>query len=123
MVRTLLVCAALAAAARAAEAPAAGFEQQLAAATASARVTVVHFWAPWCPNCRAELADGGWSGFIARNPDVNVVFVTIWNPADGRDVLEKSGVGAPWPNVDTIQFDGLLLVRSKRHKLPNRSPA
>jgi len=55
---------------------------------------VVHFWAPWCPNCRAELAGGAWSGFIAGNPDVNVVFVTIWNPADGRDVLEGSGVGA-----------------------------
>jgi hypothetical protein len=27
------------------------------------------------------------------NPDVNFVFVTIWNPTDGRDVLEKNGVG------------------------------
>jgi thiol-disulfide isomerase/thioredoxin len=69
-------------------------EQQIADATSSPRVTVVHFWAPWCSNCRAELANGGWSGFIAANPDVNFVFVTVWNPADGRDVLEKSGVGA-----------------------------
>ena len=38
--------------------------------------------------------DNGASGFIAGNPDVNFVFVTIWNPSDGRDVLEKNGVGA-----------------------------
>ena len=55
---------------------------------------MVHFWAPWCPNCKAELANGGWSGFIAANPDVNFVFVTIWNPTDGRELLEKNGVGA-----------------------------
>jgi thiol-disulfide isomerase/thioredoxin len=73
---------------------AAALEQHLADTTKSASVTVVHFWAPWCPNCRAELANGGWSGFIAANPDVNFVFVTIWNPTDGRDLLEKNGVGA-----------------------------
>jgi thiol-disulfide isomerase/thioredoxin len=79
---------------RADDRPASSIEQQIADATSSSRVTVVHFWAPWCPNCRAELDNGGWSGFIAANPDVNFVFVTIWNPADGRDVLEKHGVGA-----------------------------
>ena len=97
MTRSILLCAAaaaLAAPARADDGPAPTIEQQIADATSSERVTVVHFWAPWCPNCRAELADGGWSGFIGRNPDVNFVFVTIWNPADGREVLERSGVGA-----------------------------
>jgi thiol-disulfide isomerase/thioredoxin len=78
------------AAAAAAPAP---VEQELAEATKSPRVTVVHFWAPWCPNCRAELASGGWSGFIAAHPDVNFIFVTIWNAADGRELLEKNGVG------------------------------
>jgi thiol-disulfide isomerase/thioredoxin len=79
---------------RAGDAPAPAIDQQVADATKSTGVTVVHFWAPWCPNCRAELANGGWSGFIASNPDVRFVFVTIWSPTDGRDVLEKNGVGA-----------------------------
>jgi thiol-disulfide isomerase/thioredoxin len=83
----LLSCAALA------DAATASVEQQVADATKSAQVTVVHFWAPWCPNCKAELAGGGWSSFIAANPDVNFVFVTIWNPVDGREMLHMYGVG------------------------------
>jgi thiol-disulfide isomerase/thioredoxin len=98
MTRRILI-AALAASlmsftARAADTASSPLEQQLAAATQSGNVTVIHFWAPWCPNCKAELANGGWSGFIAANPNVNFVFVTIWNPADGRELLEKNGVGA-----------------------------
>ena len=97
MIRRLALAAALLLGAlpvRADDTPVPAVEWQLADATRSPRVTVVHFWAPWCPNCRTELANGGWSGFIAAHPDVNFVFVTIWNPADGRDVLEKNGVGA-----------------------------
>jgi thiol-disulfide isomerase/thioredoxin len=97
MIRAIHILAAaalLACAARAAEDPASAFERRVADATKSANVTVVHFWAPWCPNCRAELANGGWSGFIAANPNVNFVFITIWSAADGRDVLEKNGVGS-----------------------------
>ncbi len=74
--------------------PSAAFEQRLAEATKSPKVTVVHFWAPWCSNCQNELANGAWSGFIATNPDVKFIFVTLWNPVDGRDYLEKHGVGA-----------------------------
>lgn len=94
--RHLAICAAAFAAlgaARAQDAAPASIEQQLAEATRSPKVTIVHLWAPWCPNCRAELSSGGWSAFIGANPDVNVVFVTVWNPADGREVLAKYGVG------------------------------
>jgi thiol-disulfide isomerase/thioredoxin len=80
--------------ARAAIDPSAELEHTLADATKSKSVTVVHFWAPWCPNCKDELANGGWSSFIAANPDVNFVFVTIWNAKDGHELLAKNGVGA-----------------------------
>jgi thiol-disulfide isomerase/thioredoxin len=95
----LVLLAALAAlvplrALRAADPAVQAFEQRLSDAARSPKVTVVHFWAPWCPNCRHELADGGWSGFIAANPDVNFVFVTVWNTTDGREVLLRNGVGA-----------------------------
>jgi thiol-disulfide isomerase/thioredoxin len=98
MFRRILLCylapALLVPALRAQVSPASAIEQQVADATKSPKVTVVHFWAPWCPNCKEELSNGGWSGFIASNPGVNFVFVTIWNPADGREMLEKYGVGA-----------------------------
>jgi thiol-disulfide isomerase/thioredoxin len=105
MIRRLLLsglaAGLLACALRADEGATAAFEQQVADATRSAQVTVVHFWAPWCPNCKAELANGGWSGFIAAHPDVHFIFVTIWNPTDGRDLLAKNGVGAE-PNFQLL---------------------
>lgn len=58
----------------------------------SPRVTVVHFWAPWCPNCRAELAGGAWSRFIDSNPDVSFIFVTVWNDSDGASLLASEGL-------------------------------
>lgn len=91
---SLLAATALSCTARADDSPSSAVERRLSEATRSHGITVVHLWAPWCPNCRAELAGGGWSGFIAANPAVNFVFVTIWSQADGRDLLAKNGVGA-----------------------------
>lgn len=57
------------------------------------KVTVVHTWAPWCPNCHVEMRDEGWARFIADHPDVDFAFVEIWN--DGRDshqVLARYGL-------------------------------
>jgi thiol-disulfide isomerase/thioredoxin len=88
-----LMAGSLAVAAHAAESVPLPIERQVAAAIKSSRVTVVHFWAPWCPNCKAELAAGGWSGFITGHPDVDFIFVTAWNPTDGRELLAANGVG------------------------------
>ncbi len=72
----------------------ANVEQQVLAQTKSPNVTIVHLWAPWCPNCKAELH--GWTAFLEANPDVNVVFVTVWRgeQGDGRALLEQNGIGA-----------------------------
>lgn len=67
-------------------------EEQVAAVTAGPQVTVVHFWAPWCPNSRAELAKEGWGTFVASNLDVKFVFVTMWSADDGKTLLAESGV-------------------------------
>jgi len=69
-------------------------ERQVAEAVKSPQVTVVHFWAPWCSNCKNELARDGWSTFIGSNPEVKFIFVTVWHNEDGRALLEKNGVGA-----------------------------
>lgn len=78
-------------------------EQQVAEAVKSPKVTIVHLWAPWCPNCKAELANHGWESFLAANPDVNVIFVTVWRgeQGDGRPMLEANGVRAQ-PNFQLL---------------------
>jgi thiol-disulfide isomerase/thioredoxin len=75
-------------------ADAAAIEQQVADAVKSPKVTVVHFWATWCPNCKAELASGGWRDFVNANAEVNFVFVTAWDAKPGAPELEKYGLGA-----------------------------
>ncbi|HWA10655.1 MAG TPA: thioredoxin fold domain-containing protein [Opitutaceae bacterium] len=68
-------------------------EQQVSEAIKSTGVTVVHFWAPWCPNCASEMSHNAWSKFIAANPTTNFIFVTIWSDEDGHAVLAKNGIG------------------------------
>ena len=104
MLRNLLVAGVLLAPAflRADETPTAAFERELAGATESEEVTVVHLWAPWCSNCKSELSNSGWSKFIAANPKVHFIFVTIWNEADGHELLQRNGVGAE-PNFRLLR--------------------
>jgi len=50
---------------------------------------VVHFWAPWCPNSKNELANG-WAELVADNPNVTFTFVTVWNDNEkGASTLDK----------------------------------
>ena len=77
-------------------------ENQVAEATKSAKVTAVHFWATWCPNCRAEHADGGWRKFIEANPEVNVIFIAVRDEKSGAAELAKYGIG-PQKNFQHLQ--------------------
>ena len=55
-------------------------------------VHVVHFWAPWCPNAKNELA-AGWGDVVRANPDVSFTFVSIWNDGEsGQDVLAEHNI-------------------------------
>jgi thiol-disulfide isomerase/thioredoxin len=76
-------------------------EEQVAAAVKGPQVTVVHFWAPWCPNSKAELAKGAWSLFLATNTDVKFVFVTVRSTEDGKALLLENGIG-PQANLTLL---------------------
>ena len=75
-------------------------EMQVGELVARPQVTVVHFWAPWCPNCRAEMDPAaGWANFIAANPNVQFVFLNIWHKGqDPAPRLAAAGLG-PQPNL------------------------
>lgn len=79
--------------------PAGDMEKAVAALVAGPQVTVVHFWAPWCPNCRAEMAPDGWAKFVGANPEVKVVFLNLWHRGqDPAPKLTAGGLGAQ-PNL------------------------
>lgn len=78
----------------AADAPGAAVEDQLSQLAAAERVTVVHLWAPWCSNCKAEMRPDGWAKFVRENPEVTVVFVNIWHAdQDPAPKLAAGGLG------------------------------
>lgn len=85
-------------------------EREVAEMTKSSNVTVVHFWAPWCPNCHAELKSGGWKQFIEANPKAKVVFITVRDERNGAPELAKFGLG-PQKNFVHLQ-----------HPNPSRRP-
>ncbi len=77
-------------------------EEQVAEAVKSSKVTVVHLWATWCPNCEAEMRNGGWKKFVEANPEVNFIFVTVRDEKPGGPALAKHGLG-PQKNLTHLQ--------------------
>ncbi|HWL17518.1 MAG TPA: thioredoxin family protein [Opitutus sp.] len=67
------------------------FEREVRELVQRPQVTVVHFWAPWCPNCQREMRPDGWAKFVADNPNVTVVFLNIWH--GGLDPAPKLAAG------------------------------
>jgi thiol-disulfide isomerase/thioredoxin len=81
-------------------------EQKILAAIKSPELSVVHFWAPWCSNCQAELKSGGWLKTVKDNPQVHFYFVSVWNGGeDGRALLKKFEI-ADQPNVTILADPG-----------------
>jgi thiol-disulfide isomerase/thioredoxin len=62
-------------------------EQEVAGIVKGSQVTVVHFWAPWCSNCKEEMRPGGWAKFVNENPAVKIVFINVWH--SGQDPAPK----------------------------------
>lgn len=77
-------------------------ERQVAEAVKSPQVTIVHFWASWCPNCHAELKGGGWKNFIEANPQTKVIFIAVRDEKPGAPELAKFGLG-PQRNLTLLQ--------------------
>lgn len=103
ILRSVIAGVLLATASLRAQSPA---EQQVVDAIKSSALTVVHLWAPWCPNCQAELKNGGWLKMVKENPEVRFYFVSVWNGGeDGRAMLKKFDI-PDQPNVTILADAG-----------------
>ena len=81
-------------------------QQKIRDAIKSPDLTVVHLWAPWCPNCQTELKSGGWLKMVKANPQVKFYFVSVWNDGgDGRAMLQRFQI-AEQPNVTILADPG-----------------
>ena len=79
-------------------------------------IYVVHFWAPWCHNSKAEFRNG-WHRVVEENEDVEFIFVTVFNDGEiGEATLERFSI----PDR-VIRFaqpdDGPSTVRANRRRV------
>jgi len=64
-------------------------ETQVQTVIAEDGLHVVHFWAPWCSNSKAEF-NNGWASLVRDNPNVTFTFVTVWNDGEtGTALLDE----------------------------------
>lgn len=90
------------------------FEQRVAEETQGGQVTVVHFWASWCSNCKAEHAGNGWQAFASANPQVKVIFISVWGSVeDDVRLLEAQGL-RDLPNFIALRHPNQARTRGER---------
>jgi thiol-disulfide isomerase/thioredoxin len=81
-------------------------EQTVLGAMKSADLAVIHLWAPWCPNCQAQLTSGGRLKNVKANPADKFYCVTVWNDGgDGKAMLQRFQI-ADQPNVTILSDPG-----------------
>lgn len=80
-------------------------------------VYVVHFWAPWCHNSKAEMRSGWWTDLVNNNEDVTFVFVTVYNNGKlGEKTLNRFDI--PDRVIKLAQPDrGSSNIKSNRRRL------
>lgn len=81
-------------------------EEHVAEAIKAPGLTVVHLWAPWCSNCKAELKSGGWTKMVKDNPRVKFYFVSVWNSGDDGRALLTTYELEQQPNVTILADPG-----------------
>jgi thiol-disulfide isomerase/thioredoxin len=74
-----------------------GTDQKLSEHVGQGKVTLVDFWASWCPPCRAEMPK--LKALKEKYGDkLNVLGVAVWdNPDDTRKAIDELGI--TWPVI------------------------
>lgn len=93
---------------------AADFEKEVGTLVAAPQVTVIHFWAPWCPNCKAEMTPDGWAKFIAENPKVQLVFINVWHKNEDPTPKLKAAALGSQPNLRLLTHPNGSRIAAER---------
>jgi thiol-disulfide isomerase/thioredoxin len=92
-------------------------ERRIADVVARPEVTIVHFWAPWCPNCKNEMRPDGWAKFVSDNPGVKVVFLNVWH--GGQDPAPKLAAAKLGEQANFVAITHPNASRKAGEKLEN----
>lgn len=81
-----------------------GGEEALSQGETEGRVTVLHFWASWCPPCRSEFPEFARYASKAQRDGLRVVAISLdADPSVAQDWAVANGQGIPiWTQGDDL---------------------